>query len=88
MPHPGYIAYMRRCPQCGSSDLYPATGAYLGALYRCKGCGYQGAFVVDSEEEMPHPQEPDNASHRMDIPLWARILALIFLVIFVWLAVK
>lgn len=80
------MAIMRRCPQCGSNDLFQLAGGYLGAEYRCKRCGYHGAFVVESEEEMPHPEAPDTESRGMDIPLWVRILAIIFLLIIIWIA--
>ena len=82
-------AYMRRCPQCGSSDLFQTTGGYLGSEYGCKKCGYRGAFIVESEEEMPHPEGPDNSEERAGhgIPLWIRILALVILLVFVWIIV-
>lgn len=77
---------MRRCPQCGSSDLFQLAGGYLGAEYRCKQCGYHGAFIIESEEEMPHPEAPVKESPGMTIPLWIRVLALIFLLIIIWIA--
>ncbi|MDO8840866.1 hypothetical protein [Methanocalculus sp.] len=78
---------MRRCPQCGSSDLYQAAGGYLGSEYRCKRCGYRGAFIVESEEEMPHPDVPADSEGetRFDIPLWVRVLAGILLIILFWI---
>lgn len=77
---------MRRCPQCGSNDLFQTVGGYIGSEWRCKRCGYQGAFVVESEEEMPHPEAPKTESPGMNIPLWIRILAIIFLLIIIWIA--
>jgi hypothetical protein len=74
---------MRRCPQCGSSDLYQIAGGYLGSEYRCKRCGYRGAFIVESEEEMPHPEVPADSEGETGrgIPLWIRLLAVILLLI-------
>ena len=80
------MACMRRCPQCGSSDLFQLAGGYLGAEYRCKRCGYRGAFIVESEEEMPHPEVSEKKSPAMNIPLWIRIIAIIFLLIIIWIA--
>ncbi|KUK70265.1 MAG: Uncharacterized protein XD88_0763 [Methanocalculus sp. 52_23] len=77
---------MRRCPQCGSSDLFQIAGGYLGSEYHCKRCGYRGAFIVESDEEMPHPEVRDTESSGMNIPLWIRIVAVIFLLIVIWIA--
>ncbi|MCP1661569.1 MULTISPECIES: hypothetical protein [Methanocalculus] len=78
---------MRRCPQCGSSDLFQSVGGYLGSEWRCKRCGYQGAFVVESEEEMPHPEtdRDPNSAKLSGVPFWFRILALLILILFIWM---
>jgi len=39
------------CPVCGSPDLYYEAGGVEG-MYRCKNCGYIGAFVIDANKEM------------------------------------
>ncbi len=80
------MACMRRCPQCGSSDLFQLAGGYLGAEYRCKRCGYHGAFIVESEEEMPHSEVQEKESPGMNVSFWIRVLAIIFLLIIIWIA--
>jgi transposase-like protein len=42
---------MIRCPVCGSSDIYTIVGGYIGEIYRCKKCGYSGAFVIETDED-------------------------------------
>ncbi|HDR74195.1 MAG TPA: hypothetical protein ENN85_09870 [Methanoculleus sp.] len=44
---------MLRCPKCGSREIYPVAGGYTGWIYRCKKCGYQGALVLEYDEEEP-----------------------------------
>jgi len=40
------------CPRCGSAtDIYVETGGYTGNIYRCKKCGYRGAFIVEIEDD-------------------------------------
>jgi transposase-like protein len=46
-----YLLKMIRCPVCGSSDLYTIVGGYIGEIYRCKKCGYSGAFVIETDED-------------------------------------
>lgn len=36
------------CPRCGSKDLNRKP--WLGELYECRDCGYQGALVVEDGE--------------------------------------
>ena len=38
------------CPVCGSTGIYLVAGGYAGMLYRCKKCGYEGAFVVEEDK--------------------------------------
>lgn len=40
------------CPVCGNPDIYYEAGGFTGAVYRCKECGYIGAFVIEANEEM------------------------------------
>ncbi len=47
---------MFRCPSCGSSEVYRVAGGCLGELYRCKKCGYTGAFIV----EVDYDRAPGN----------------------------
>lgn len=37
------------CPRCGSFDVDPDPLTPLGQLYKCRDCGYQGAFIIEAE---------------------------------------
>jgi tRNA(Ile2) C34 agmatinyltransferase TiaS len=39
------------CPKCGGTGIYEEVGGYTGTIYRCKKCGYRGAFILEIEEE-------------------------------------
>jgi transposase-like protein len=39
------------CPQCGSKNIYAEDGGVLGEVYRCRDCGYTGAFIVEVDSE-------------------------------------
>ncbi|HVN65806.1 MAG TPA: hypothetical protein VMT31_04215 [Methanomicrobiales archaeon] len=39
------------CPRCGSTGIFLETGGYTGTIYRCKKCGYRGAFILEIEDE-------------------------------------
>lgn len=81
------------CPRCNSTDLYYETGFYQGSIYHCKRCDYVGPLVIiwDDEEEgssfKPNPEEGVRIRFP-SIPLWIKILAIIFLVIFVIIGLK
>ncbi len=40
---------MLYCPKCKSDQIYPVVGGYIGSIYRCKKCGYQGSFVIETD---------------------------------------
>jgi C4-type Zn-finger protein len=44
---------MLRCPSCGSCEIYPVAGGYLGSVYLCKECGYRGSLVLEVDEDEP-----------------------------------
>jgi transposase-like protein len=47
---------MLYCPRCKSDQVYPVVGGYIGPIYRCKKCGYQGGFVIEADsltEDLP-----------------------------------
>ena len=46
------------CPVCQSRDIFLIAGGYLGTIYRCKSCGYQGSFVIDTGDEECEPAPP------------------------------
>ncbi len=35
------------CPVCNSTDVVYYIGGELGYQYRCKNCGYVGAFILE-----------------------------------------
>ncbi len=35
------------CPVCNSTDVTYYIGGELGYQYRCKNCGYTGAFILE-----------------------------------------
>ncbi len=35
------------CPVCNSTDIVYYIGGELGYQYRCKNCGYVGAFILE-----------------------------------------
>ncbi|MDD1677140.1 MAG: hypothetical protein LUQ40_05335 [Methanomicrobiales archaeon] len=43
------------CPVCQSRDVFLVAGGYLGTIYRCKKCRYQGSFIVETGDEDPNP---------------------------------
>jgi len=79
------------CPLCGSTSVTYKTGGYGGMIYRCKECGYTGAFVVEVDEE---PEDAIQAAELsgekfqardeeegFQVPLWVKILAVLFVVV-------
>lgn len=39
---------MKCCPKCGSKEIKYLP--WLGEIYECKDCGYQGALIVEDGE--------------------------------------
>jgi len=54
-----YLLKMIRCPVCGSSEIYKIVGGYIGEIYRCKKCGYSGAFIIEMDEDSENVQNPE-----------------------------
>ena len=46
---------MLYCPVCKSRDIFPVVGGYIGQVYLCKRCKYQGSFVLDADDADPAP---------------------------------
>jgi len=77
---------------CGGTSVIYKTGGYGGMIYRCKDCGYMGAFVVEvdddpgganqaaepGEERFQYPKE---VGEKLQVPLWVKILAVLFLTV-------
>jgi len=42
---------MLHCPVCKSGSLYIKGGGYIGYIYRCKKCGYEGSFIIEYDNE-------------------------------------
>ncbi len=53
---------VRKCPMCGSNDIYFESGGIAGYVYHCNNCDYIGAFVV--EEEIEWEEDVDEKHHR------------------------
>jgi len=80
------------CPLCGSTSVTYRTGGYGGMIYRCKECGYTGAFVVEVDEEPKDAlhaaelsegrfQVPEDTATGFQVPLWVKILAVLFVIV-------
>ena len=80
------------CPICGSTSVTYKTGGYGGMIYRCKECGYTGAFVVEVDDEPENVietaelneecfQAPEDEEEGFRVPLWVKILAVLFVVV-------
>lgn len=81
------------CPQCNGTDLYFETGLYQGRLYHCKTCDYTGPLVIiwDDEEKGSEvtPRREESIRLRFPvIPLWIKILAVVFLLVFLIIGLK
>lgn len=68
------------------------TGGYGGMIYRCKECGYTGAFVVEVDDDTDSDiqsaelneerlQAPEAAEEKFQVPLWVKILAILFAIV-------
>ncbi len=55
-----YTKRVKKCPMCGSTDLYLEAGGVTGYIYHCNNCEYIGAFVV--EEDIEWTEEDDEES--------------------------
>ena len=42
---------VRKCPTCGSTDLYYEAGLITGQKYHCKHCDYIGPLVYEEDVE-------------------------------------
>lgn len=47
-----------RCPVCRSTEIYRDARGLYATLYHCRQCGYQGAFILECDEDTDrHPGE-------------------------------
>ncbi|WP_317137756.1 hypothetical protein [Methanochimaera problematica] len=73
------------CPNCDSDDIYPVLGFYTGNIYKCKNCGYQGAFVIehssdaDSEFKKAALMNKAPSKIRLNINFWLKAFVVIFI---------
>ncbi|WAI01463.1 hypothetical protein [Methanogenium organophilum] len=59
---------MIRCPRCNSKEIYAVAGGYGGNYYRCKKCGYSGAFVVEYDnDKAPEEERKLQAEYREEV---------------------
>jgi transposase-like protein len=42
---------VRKCPSCGSTELYYEAGMITGQKYHCKRCNYIGPLVFEEDVE-------------------------------------
>jgi len=43
---------IKSCPQCGSTDIGPATTmGLIGLRYKCKDCDYEGDIIIERDIE-------------------------------------
>jgi hypothetical protein len=40
------------CPRYGSASVTLETEGYGGMIYRCTKCGFSGAFIVESDDQI------------------------------------
>ena len=83
---------MIRCPRCNSKEIYAVTGGYGGYYYRCKKCGYSGAFVVEYDDDKApeerrelqkeYQHEVDEYEERHRTLIWAILVILAIAIIF------
>jgi predicted RNA-binding Zn-ribbon protein involved in translation (DUF1610 family) len=43
---------VKRCPQCGSSDIIYENALVTGYKYHCKRCDYIGALVLEEDYDV------------------------------------
>ena len=43
---------VKRCPQCGSSDIIYENALVTGYKYRCKKCDYIGALILEEDYDV------------------------------------
>jgi predicted RNA-binding Zn-ribbon protein involved in translation (DUF1610 family) len=52
------------CPKCKGKNIYPVPNyGILPTTYRCRDCGYEGAFVLELEvedEDLERREREDN----------------------------
>ncbi len=41
---------LKKCPQCGSSDIIFFVGGEAGQIYECKSCGYRGTLIIEADD--------------------------------------
>jgi len=46
----GELKRVRICPHCKGSRITLFMGGYLGKIYRCPDCGYQGPVTIELEK--------------------------------------
>lgn len=42
---------VKRCPECGSTNITLWVGMVIGNFYFCKSCGYRGALILEEDIE-------------------------------------
>jgi DNA-directed RNA polymerase subunit M len=51
------MGWMKHCPKCGSTNINPLV-FYLPSIWECLDCGYEGAFIIESNTLAEEIEEP------------------------------
>ncbi|UUX93070.1 TFIIB-type zinc ribbon-containing protein [Methanoplanus endosymbiosus] len=73
------------CPDCNSTNIYIPAGGYTGNYYHCKDCGYEGALVIEYDDEDFAGEKPAD-NDRQKIPGDSRSLTAGFIVLLILVA--
>jgi len=72
------------CPDCDSTNIYVPTGGYTGNYYHCKDCGYEGALVIEHDDDEDFTREkPAEDESSVRIPGDSRSLTAGFIVLLI-----
>ncbi len=55
---------VKRCPQCGSSDIIYENALVTGYKYRCKKCDYIGALVIEEDYDVDEILEEEEGRRK------------------------
>ena len=55
---------VKRCPQCGSSDIIYENALVTGYKYHCKKCDYIGALVLEEDYDVDEILEEEEGQRK------------------------
>ncbi len=56
---------VKRCPQCGSSDIIYENALVTGYKYHCKRCDYIGALVLEEDYDVDEVLKEEEAEGKI-----------------------